>query len=58
MTTTEAIRHEPFCLPRPGNDEPRIETFRTERYGEDGITVIARPTVTRCVECGEQTVEG
>ena len=28
-TTTNAVKHEPFCLPRPGETEPRMETFLT-----------------------------
>ncbi len=58
MTSTTAIEHESYCLPRPGEDEPRIETFRAARTGQDGITVTSRPVVTRCVECGSQTVTG
>lgn len=55
---TDTIRHADFCLPRPGETEPRIETFRADRTGEDGLTVVARPVVSRCLECGEQTVDG
>ena len=58
MTTTAAIEHESFCLPQPGEDKPRTETFRSERTGKDGITVTSRPTVRRCIECGAQTVSG
>ena len=58
MTTTAAIEHERFCLPQPGEDEPRTETFRAERTGPDGVTVTSRPTVTRCLECAAQTVSG
>lgn len=47
------VRHAPFCT-----DPERLETFRAERYGADGIVVVARPKVTRCLTCGEQTVQG
>lgn len=56
MITT--IKHEEFCLPRPGEPEPRIETFPAERYAADGVTVVSRPRVTRCCECGAQVVDG
>ncbi len=59
MTTTTAhIEHERFCLPRPGEDEPRIETFTVARTAPDGVTHIGYARVTRCIECAEQTVEG
>ena len=55
MTSTSTIEHQRYCLPRPGEQEPRTETFTAERYGPDG-TVTSRPTVERCIECGAQTV--
>ncbi len=55
MTT---IEHATFCLPRPGATEPRIESFTLTRYADDGITAVAFPRVTRCIECGEQVVVG
>jgi len=55
---TTQLRHEPFCLPRPGNAEPRVETFHAERWNDAGTVVVSRPVVTRCVECGTQEVEG
>lgn len=57
MTTALALDHEPFCLPRPGSDEPRIETYRADRTDETGL-VIGRASVTRCIECGAQEVRG
>lgn len=44
------IRHEDFCLPRPGAEEPRTESYD---YLDDS-TGASRPThkVTRCLECG------
>jgi len=57
-TTTNAVKHEPFCLPRPGETEPRMETFLTTRYDPDGVTVIARLRCTRCQECGAQEIRG
>lgn len=55
MTIT--LEHEHFCLPRPGAPEPRTETYRAERTNEAGV-VTSRPTVTRCIECGAQTIVG
>lgn len=52
MTTTLSIEHEKFCLPRPGEDAPRIESFTTSTYGEDGVTATGRVRTTRCFECG------
>ncbi len=48
--TTTDLDHAEYCLPRPGNDLPRVETFPYSR--DDGR--VAR--ITRCVECGVQTV--
>ncbi len=59
MTTpTDNLIHERYCLPRPGETEPRTETYTTNRTGSDGVTVIARPVVVRCIECGAETVDG
>ncbi len=51
-TVVPRIRHEEFCLPRPGLDEPRVEHFTA--YGDDPGTGRSRPThaVHRCLECG------
>jgi hypothetical protein len=49
------IQHAAFCLPRVGETEPRIETYRAERTDGNGV-VVARPRIERCIECGEQTV--
>ncbi len=57
-TTTTTIDHEKFCLPRPGADEPRIESFTVPRTAQDGVTHIGQARVTRCIECGAQSVEG
>ena len=58
MTTThQRIDHAEFCTPRPGEPGPRLETFRAERSDENG-RVIGRPLVSRCIDCGEQTVQG
>ena len=50
---TGIIRHLEWC-----NDPERTESFRAERYGEDGMVLVARPRVDRCVQCGAQTVDG
>ncbi len=57
-TVTGDLEHEVFCLPRPGSDEPRIESYQADRPGPDGIEIAARVTVTRCQECGAATYEG
>lgn len=46
------IRHEEFCLPRPGEDGPRVESY--SHLGDDPTTGRSRPIarVTRCLECG------
>lgn len=51
------VRHEEFCLPRPGADEPRIESF--PYYGDDAATGRSRIThrITRCMECGASHYE-
>lgn len=64
MTTTakpvpnaELIQHAPFCQAQPGEAAPRVESYLASREDDRG-TVIARPRVTRCVECAEQVVIG
>jgi hypothetical protein len=49
---TKSIRHEEFCLPRPGEKEPRVEGFVA--YADDAQTGRSRPAafVSRCLECG------
>ena len=46
------IRHEEFCLPRPGLTEPRIESYNY--FDDDPKSGRSRAThrVTRCLECG------
>jgi len=56
-TAARQLEHEKFCMPRPGETEPRIESFTAERTDPAG-RVTSRPTVTRCCECGSQVVEG
>jgi hypothetical protein len=52
VPNADKIRHEDFCLPRPGLDEPRIESY--PYLGDDPETGRSRPVaqVTRCMECG------
>ncbi len=57
MSTTDNLPHELYCRPREGEDEPRIESFTVARTDDRG-RVISRPRITRCVECGSQTVQG
>ena len=46
------IRHEEFCLPRPGAEAPRVESYKA--YTDDPGTgrSTATHTVHRCLECG------
>jgi hypothetical protein len=49
------LRHEPFCLPQPGTDGPRIERY--PYMTDDPATGRSVPThdVQRCLECGAAT---
>lgn len=51
-SVADKVRHEEFCLPRPGEEQPRLEQFTA--YGDDPGTGRSRAThkVTRCLECG------
>ena len=57
MTTT-THPHALYCLPRPGEDAPRMETYRATRYAEDGITPAGSTLVQRCTECGVALYDG
>jgi hypothetical protein len=48
----KSLRHEEFCLPRPGEEKPRVEGFVA--YIDDAQMGRSRPSafVTRCLECG------
>ena len=58
MTTTSTVQHEGFCLPRPGLDAPRLETYTQPVYQDDGITPTRYVRVERCIECGAATYDG
>lgn len=58
MTTTTALEHQTYCLPRPGNDAPRVESYRLPRWSDDGVTQVGSVTVVRCTECGRATYDG
>lgn len=45
------LEHEVFCLPQPGEPEPRIERYTQTRHTQDGTTVAARVLTIRCIEC-------
>jgi hypothetical protein len=47
--------HEQFCLPRPGETEPRIERYSDVRDKGNGVQVPVN--ITRCIECGHQKIE-
>ncbi len=57
MTTTAAFEHAEFCLPRPGEDAPRMEKYGSPRYSEQG-QVVGVVTVLRCIECGNASYNG
>ena len=48
----DKVTHEHFCLPRPGEEKPRMEGFIA--YTDDEKSGRSRPAmfVTRCLECG------
>ena len=54
VKTGSNLRHEEFCLPRPGAEKPRIEGYVHYEDGPHGRSV---PThdVIRCMECGAAT---
>lgn len=58
MTIAVELKHEYFCLPRPGNIEPRIEQYRQTVIAEDGITPVRSVLVTRCIECAAASYDG
>ena len=56
-TTPTNLKHEEFCLPRPGEDAPRIERFRAPTY-DGGVYATGSVEVCRCIECGAATYDG
>ena len=50
--TAALTEHEPFCLPRPGHDEPRTERYMHTVDSEDPASPPRRVLVHRCCECG------
>ena len=54
--TAEALplAHELFCLPRPDEDGPRIESY-TATGTVDSEGRERKWSVTRCLECGATT---
>lgn len=51
VSVAPLLRHEQFCLPRPGAIEPRIEGYVHYGDNEAGRSV-GTHNVIRCVECG------
>ena len=51
VITPTKVRHEAFCLPRPNEQAPRIESYVALSDDPGGRS---RPThdVVRCLECG------
>lgn len=56
-TATNLVEHEDFCLPRPGELEPRMEAFSVAISDATGAT-LGHAHVVRCLECASQTVDG
>ncbi len=51
------LRHEEFCLPRPDETAPRIETFPYLQDNPATGRSTKTHTVTRCLECGAANYE-
>jgi hypothetical protein len=51
MSVTLSV-HQDFCRVRPGEAEPRVERYTSNREDTDGH-VVARVLCTRCQECGK-----
>lgn len=45
------ISHEHFCMPRPGESKPRVESFKATSVNRDGVEN-GTVRVHRCIECG------
>jgi len=56
--STLTLKHEDFCLPRPGLDEPRVESYYATSYADDGITIAGNIRVVRCCECAAASYDG
>ncbi len=56
-TSTHLVEHASFCLPRPGELEPRIEAFSVAVSDAAGAP-LGRRDVVRCIECASETVDG
>jgi hypothetical protein len=55
--TTPKIRHEEFCQPTGGRTEVRIESYLFYEDSPKGGRSVATHRITRCMECGEQTIQ-
>ena len=55
--TVDTLDHEDFCLPRPGEDEVRRETYTLPVY-DDNDHVTRYVHVERCQECGVIAYDG
>ena len=49
--TAALIEHEPWCVPRPGQDERRSERYVHTSDAEDPGAPPRRTLVLRCLEC-------
>lgn len=58
MSLTDTLIHEPYCLPRPGEDTARVERYTQPRYDQGGTRVLAYVSVVRCIECGASSYDG
>ena len=55
---TSTIEHADYCLPRPGEDAPRIERYVIPTYNAEGTARVGGITAERCVECGNTVYDG
>lgn len=53
-TSADMVRHEDYCQPQAGEDEPRIEQYPGSRGEGPGAVPLL---ITRCIECGAQKHE-
>jgi hypothetical protein len=58
MTTHQPLEHHDYCLPRPGESDPRIESYTHNITDHTGNRIVRVASLTRCVECGCMTVDG
>lgn len=55
---TSNLTHEKWCLPRPGEEGPRIEWYTQTAYDQTGVVVVKYVACERCQECGVIAYDG